>query len=52
MYKDKEQKIKHLSREKERYLKSVYTFTPQVLNSNKSDKYLSNKADFLQRSKE
>lgn len=51
MHKNKEDKLKHLSIEKERQLKSVYTFTPQVLNSNKEDKYLKNKSDFFERAK-
>lgn len=51
MHKDKENKIKHLSIEKEKLLKTVYTFTPKVLNSNKEEKFLSQGTDFFQRAK-
>ena len=51
MHKDKENKLKHLNIEKEKHLRSVYTFTPQVLNANKEDKFLRNKPDFFQRVK-
>ena len=51
MHRDKEDKLKHLSIEKEEHLKSVYTFTPQVFNSNKQEKYLKNKSDFFERAK-
>ena len=42
MHKDKEDKMKFLNIQKERYLKNIYTFTPQVRKSKTLEKFHKN----------
>lgn len=50
MHKDKEIKLKTLSIEKEKQLRTIYTFTPQISNLN-NEKYQKEKSDFFERVK-
>ena len=50
MHKDKERKLKTLSIEKEKQLRMIYTFTPQIGNS-REEKIPMEKSEFFERNK-